>query len=539
MQKKYEASYSRYVYRKPKTYWSSDEEVKGRLKKVDLSEETIDAGGLPIISDGKIAYIDAGDSHTIIEAISGMKKSICVFMVIIYILGKAGENMVITDPKGELYARLSGFLKSKGYKIPCLDFRTMDKDGYNILSYPARVYRSGDKNKGMLMLNDLVNVLAEKQRESCKDVFWPDTGAMWKNGTGHIMFESYPSLEKINICNWAEYDVYENMQILREFIPEIKANNTTMTQLKDVLTSAENTLRSILITASSFLAPFIQNDSLAQMLSHSTFDLEELCDDKTALFIITDDTTTTCDAIVGIIISQIQSFLVDRSYESKSGALEKRMNFVLDEFTSYPLPNIGKALATHRSRNLRYFLCLQSISALKHRYKDYEAILANCGNSLFLGSTEKELLEHVSEQCGKTNITYDGKERPLISTAELMSLRKSWEQKEGIFLSLSDSLRYCTSLPSIEAYGLEEYDVPSSKVEHPEVQYYGIVDLIRDINNGKAKMPFRVDEDILKKNDVEEIDKDELDEEFDYDLQKELEEKFNELFGPIDSDDEQ
>lgn len=44
------------------------------------------------------------------------------------------------------------------------------------------------------------------------------------------------------------------------------------------------------------------------MLSHSTFHLEDLCKKKTALYIVTDDTTTTADSIVGIIISQIQTF---------------------------------------------------------------------------------------------------------------------------------------------------------------------------------------------------------------------------------------
>ena len=48
------------------------------------------------------------------------------------------------------------------------------------------------------------------------------------------------------------------------------------------------------------------------MLSHSTFHLEDLCKKKTALYIVTDDTTTTADSIVGIIISQIQTFLVEK-----------------------------------------------------------------------------------------------------------------------------------------------------------------------------------------------------------------------------------
>lgn len=139
--KRYEAAYAGYVYEQPVTHWTDSEDVKMRLTRVDLaSDNTIEEGGMPIISEDKTAYIDAGDGHTAIIASSGMKKSICCFMPLISCLAKAGENMVITDPKGELFNRMAGFLKKRGYNVLCLDFRTMDKDCFNILHYPATVY---------------------------------------------------------------------------------------------------------------------------------------------------------------------------------------------------------------------------------------------------------------------------------------------------------------------------------------------------------------------------------------------------------------
>lgn len=72
------------------------------------------------------------------------------------------------------------------------------------------------------------------------------------------------------------------------------------------------------------------------MLSHSTFHLEDLCKKKTALYIVTDDTTTTADSIVGIIISQIQTFLVENAYNN-GGKLDTRFNFIMDEFASFAI----------------------------------------------------------------------------------------------------------------------------------------------------------------------------------------------------------
>lgn len=489
--KQYEAIYAGYVFEKLVNHWTSQEEVKHRLTEVDLTKPgTIKAGGMPIISDGRRAYIDAGDSHTAVIACSGMKKSICGFMPLEIMLARAGENMVLTDPKGELFHRTSGFLKSLGYKVLCLDFRTMDKDCFNILSYAASTYRTEDKDKGLSQLSDIVNVLADKQKRFAKDPFWPDTGEMWLNGTGAVMLDGFPRFSQVNVMNWADFNVRSSADMINEALLPLMPDNMAKSALKQCLSSADNTFRSILITASSFLSPFNQNPKLAEMLSYSTFTLEDLVKPKTALFLVTDDTTSTADMILGIIISQIQSFLVSRAYHRKDGKLETRVNFVLDEFASLPIPNMDKALATHRSRNIRYYLCIQSLALLKERYENPEKLLANCESTLFLGSCELELLSELETKLGTTHITPDGSEKPLCSQAELMTLEKTWDYKEAIYMNLSKGIRYCTMLPSIEHYEIGDDPVPSCVRRHRSIATYTVKQFITDIINKRIRAPF-------------------------------------------------
>lgn len=445
---------------------------------------------MPIILEGTTAYVDAEDGHTVIEAISGMKKTICCFMPLIYALAKANENMILTDPKGELYDRTAGYLKSHGYKVHCLDFRTMDKDFYNLLYYPATTYRSGDKDKGLAMLSDMINALAEDQRHRAKDPFWPDTAALWMNATGAIMLDTYPDIDQVNILNWSDYNVRESAQVVEEYLVPRMPDGIVKSALKQCCTSAENTFRSILITASSFLTMFNQNPRLAAMLSHSTFTLKDLLAPKTALFFVTDDTTSTADPILGMIISQIQTYLIDQAYHSPKGKLKTRTNFLLDEFASLPIPNMDKALATHRSRNIRYYLCVQSLALLKKRYDDPEALLSNCSSTLFLGSTELELLQQIETKLGMTDITPDGKTQPLCSQAELMTLERTWTHKEAIYMNLSENIRYCTMLPSIEAYNLGNHPAPSYSIIPPEVPVYSVSQFATEVVNGKVRVPF-------------------------------------------------
>lgn len=495
-EKRYEASYAGYVYEKPVTYWTTEEEVKACLKKVDLSSgEKIEAGGMPIISDGKIAYVDTHDGHTSINAASGMKKTICCFMPLIRVLAQAGESMILTDPKGELFGRTAGMMQAMGYRVRCLDFRTMDKDGFNILGYPATLYRNGNKDEGLKVMSDIVSILSEPQRRATKDPYWVETASFWLNGTGALMLESFPDIEQINVLNWSDFNYFESAHKVKQFLLPKMGESTIKSTLKQSISTSENTFRCVLSSASSFLSMFQQNPKLAAMVSHSTFTLEDIARPKTALYLVTDDTTSTADSILGIIISQIQSYLVDKAYHNKNGRLDFRMNFILDEFASIPIPNMDKALAAHRSRNIRYYLCVQSLALLKERYGNPEKLLSNCTSSLFLGSTELELLAEMETKLGNTCITADGREKPLCSKAELMTLKKDWNYKEGIYLNLSDGIRYSATLPSIEAYEIGDYAVPKFDFTLPKAADYPVEQFVMDIVKGTIAVPFDKESD--------------------------------------------
>lgn len=538
--KQYEAAYAGYVYERPITHWTSTEEVKNRLTKVDLSDlSELKAGGMPIIFDDKNVYIDDGDGHTALIACSGMKKSICGFMPLIRILAAANENMVITDPKGELYNRLGGLLKSQGYNVRCLDFRTMDKDCFNLLRYPATVYRSGDKDKGLSLLSDNINALAEDQRHRAKDPFWPDTGTLWMNGTGAMMFDAFPKIEQVNILNWSDFNVRGSASIIEEHLLPMMPDNTVKSALKQCLSSAENTFRSILITASSFLTMFNQNPKLAAMLSHSTFTLEDLIKPKTALFLVTDDSSSTADPIVGMIINQILSYLYDKAYHSKNEQLDVRMNFVLDEFASIPINQMDRYLATSRSRKIRFYLCVQSLALLKERYENPEKLLSNCASTLYLGSTELELLKELEAKLGTTCVTVDGKERPLCSQSELMTLERSWSHKEAIYMNLAEGIRYCTMLPSIETYNIGNHPLPTYSAKLPAIETYTVAEFATDVVNERIRAPFAP---VQKKKTTSREKRNKRahslgeDDSSDAELESELMRKFDQLFGTCDDE---
>lgn len=523
-----------YMLNEPKTNWTSTREMKSKLTFVEFDKDTpVSEGGIPVISDGKSAYLDTSDNHSAVLGPSGFKKSTCVFMPTIYCLARAGENMVINDPKGELYARTAEDLKHQGYRLIVLNFRDFNGDGYNPLRYPAKLWKDGHIDKAASATNDFNSAIAQKQESNHNiDNFWPVMAKATNSGVLPLMYDSY-ELKDINLLSLADYYTEKTAEYLKDFVNDSRINNAAMTNLRNVLSAAEKTRQSILVTASSFIQPFIQSDKLIRMLSNSTFELEDIAKEKTALFIITDDTTTVCNSIVGILISQLQTVLVDKAFHSENGRLKTRVNFILDEFCSLPVPGICEALATLRSRNIRFYLCIQSIDALSSLYPHYESILTNCATTLFLGSTETKLLERISTRCGETEKKASGRIEPLISVAELMTLRKSWDFKEALYLNLAESVRYCTSLPAIEQYhGFSDYGKSKlPDITHPNVNGYTFRDLLHDISVGRAKSPFSNSvQSVSKEKKINKSPSDKY-------SQHKLNLKFEELFGCSSQED--
>lgn len=98
-------------------------------------------GGPPLAYDrehGAVA-VDSSDNHTLVYGATGSKKTRCIVMPTIRMLGFAGESMIINDPKGELYRTMARFLEDQDYNIITVNFRDASVgDCWNFLEIPYR-----------------------------------------------------------------------------------------------------------------------------------------------------------------------------------------------------------------------------------------------------------------------------------------------------------------------------------------------------------------------------------------------------------------
>ena len=128
-----------------------------------------------------------------------------------------------------------------------------------------------------------------------------------------------------------------------------------------------------------------------------------------------------------IFIKQCYETLIDVAQEN-GGKLPFRTNFILDEFANMPpLKDVDSMVSAARSRDIRFTFIIQNFAQLNDVYgkEVAEIIKGNCGNLVYLISTELAALEEISKMCGEVKSKEKDKtaSTPLVTVSDLQKLK--------------------------------------------------------------------------------------------------------------------
>jgi len=445
---------------------------------------------LPLISDGKELYVDDKDTHTIIFGSTGSKKTRLFCMPMINILAKAGESFVVTDPKGELYEKTSGYVKAQGYRPIVLNFRDVGYgDAWNPLHLPYRLYHSGEKSRAITMLNDFVAAIAAPYEKDYLNRFFNQMASSYILAVLLFMAECGTE-EEMNIGNLARLCTNENVVHFRAMTQQMVSSSVAGINFRGVFNSSEKTLNSILATVYSMINEFHVNVDIINMISNNSIDLSRIGREKTAIYLIIPDEKTTSHFLATSFVKQAYEVMIAEAQKEADFKLPVRVNFILDEFCNMPqIADMPAMITAARSRNIRFFLVAQSLHQLQGKYgEDANTIKGNCDNWVFLTSREQGLLEEISALCGKTRVS-DGTYRSLISTSELQRLRK--EKGETLILH-GREYPFITELADIDQYeAFKGYpSIGFEKHVYKENKIFELRKYHRKIINGMVPYPF-------------------------------------------------
>ena len=282
-------------------------------------------------------------------------------------------------------------------------------------------------------------------------------------------------------------------------------------------------------------------------------------------------------------IQQLYDF-ADRN----GGQLKEQTFFILDEFANIgKIPDFDKKISTSRSRKISFSVILQNVDQLEAVYeKSYETIMGNCDTHLFLGSNSYKTVEYFSKALGEKTI-----ERDSIS---INRDKQNWRTGKSVSdqvmaraLMTPDELRrldndlciiFEKGIKPVKAEKYYYFKHPMAKkmaevaISHNDIgekdrgtwrkynPYNPYVDDKEEEKDKKQDLKVESLDDLFEdepedikpkeenkeslKEEVKPLDLEELndapilpqepEEDDSYDLQKELEAKFDELFGPMD-----
>ena len=107
------------------------------------------------------------DMHSLTVGSTRSGKTRCLVLESIANTALAGENMIMSDPKGELFEYTSGALKNMGYNVLTLDFKSPLKSSkYNFLQPVIEQVEKMDIPKALNYCSDIVESLVGEVRKS-------------------------------------------------------------------------------------------------------------------------------------------------------------------------------------------------------------------------------------------------------------------------------------------------------------------------------------------------------------------------------------
>ena len=510
--------------------------------------------GIILAKDNYLPIDKIGNVNVLIVGGSGSGKSATYSKPNAYqMLG----SYIFTDPKGELYDDTAGYLQAHGYDIKVLNLvNPANSDGYNPL---AHISSELDVD---VIANTVVK--GQKSESGSSDPYWDDMAEMLLKALIYYLIAVRPPEEQ-NLASCAEMvraaSNNGGNNLLSEMMSVLPYDHPARMYYKSVELASEKTYSSILSSLQSKLGKF-DSKEIAEVTSTDTINFEDIANKKTALYVISSDTHTAYDFLLTIFFSQMIQQLYDYA-DKNGGKLKIPCFFILDEFANIgKIPDFDKKISTSRSRKISFSVILQNLDQLEAIYeKSHETIVGNCDTHVFLGSNSFKTVEYFSKELGEKTIKRksdsinrdkSGKKTGKSESDQILA-RALMTPDELRRMDNNDCIIFEKGLKPIKAKKFWYFKTPMFremnrvKLNHNDFNV-GDRGVWRKFNPNN---PY-TDSNVSGGNDlkVESLD-DLFDEEIqndnddfpmpvvedngpsDLDIQKELEAKFDELFGPL------
>lgn len=483
-------------------HFETQKEIETNFNTVSYDDlPNLDIEGIPIIAeegkkDYKITF--AKPAHTLIIGTTGSGKTTTFINPTVQILAntKGKPSMLISDPKGELYALHAKSLIKRGYDVKVLDLRNpYCSIRWNPLEKPYEMYQEMlsledkvvvNEEEGYYVFEDKIyydvnekNAAVQVRKQAIFDEVYEDLNdicsvlcpvksknePIWESGAKNFILaitlamledseksELGMTKEKFNFYNVMKIatNTQNDCEDLIEYFAGRSPISKSVSLSKQVLDASDKTRGSYLSTIFDKLSLF-SDMSICSLTSANEIDLGEIATKPTALFLQIPDEKETRHTLAGMVILQTYKALVAKANTYPDLSLPRSVYLLLDEFGNLPqIHKLEQMITVGRSRKIWLALVVQSYAQLAKVYDDKSAdiIKSNCNIQIFIGTTDLKTIDEFSKKCGnysiiQKNVSFSSsnsgvgssisvKERPLIYPTELQQLNSAKDMGNAI-----------------------------------------------------------------------------------------------------------
>lgn len=351
------------------------------------------------------------DMHTLCVGGTRSGKSRTVVLQSIGLQALAGENIVCSDPKGELCQYTYPFLERLGYRVLTLDFKSpMKSSRYNFLHTVIQYVEQDDIPKAIEATWDITAALVPEDSHGER---------IWSDGEASVIAAAIMAVVYDN----KEHPEYQNLTNVYYFISEMCKSGEGELPLNRYVKKlpvthparallgisqvAPSKTRGSFFTAALTTLRLFTNPYVCDMTAINDFTAKKICSEKTALFIILPDEKETYYSLASLFINQFYEGLV-KVADDRGGRLERRINFNLDEFGNFmQIPSFANKLTVGGGRGIRFHLYVQDFAQIEKKYgrETYPTIISNCHIWIYLQSGGLEMQKLISEKLGNYTVS--------------------------------------------------------------------------------------------------------------------------------------
>lgn len=357
-------------------------------------------------------YLNCEDTHTLVIGAPGSGKSRAIVLPSVMAMALAGESIIATDPKGELYGYCAPTLKRLGYEVIAIDFKDPEcSDRYNFL-------------QPVLDAALLQNIpLAVSRARDIAQLLVPDadrhTDPIWLDGERSVLTTGI-----LAVALECHDPMCQNMPNVREFLANMCApvgeknslpfeayleglpEDSPLKLALAIAKIAPQKMRGSFYTSALATLDLFQDPNIHAMSALTDYDYITTGDRKRAIFLILPDERSAYYTLAALYVYEQYQALVQYG-DSHGGRLPRRVNFVCDEFGNFcRIPDFDKFVTVGRSRGVRFHLFLQNLGQLKAKYGDElaETISSNCETWIYLYTSDMGTLETLCKKLDKYTI---------------------------------------------------------------------------------------------------------------------------------------